>query len=103
METIQICGHPFVGPFYDLSKLPSIAGVYAPIDHRPTGYWLLDVGQSEDLRGRVSAHDRASSWHINCAGLLGVWIHPMPGSSAARRMLVESMIRTRYNPPCGDR
>src|SRR5215471_2982523 len=81
---ITLSGFPFEGPFYEASRLPSVAGIYVPLDHRATGYYVLDVGETGDLRERVSSHDRAQSWTRNSTGNLGVWIYLMPGSSEAQ-------------------
>ena len=100
---VRLSGLPFEGPYTDPHRIPAEAGIYAPLDQQAGGYYVVDVGESADIRARVSTHDRAQSWVRNSTGALGVWIYLMPRSSEAQRRDIEGRIRAQYRPPCGDR
>jgi hypothetical protein len=100
--TITIGNLSFAGPFGDAAQLEPRSGVYAILG-RPVagGNWIVvDVGESGDVRDRVSNHDRKAQWRACGHGTLGVAAHYC---SAATRMVIEQQLRRQYNPACGDR
>lgn len=98
---IPIGGHNFEGPFDDVVYLRNASGVYVILGHPEIGLpVVVDVGESGDVRARVSAHDRRSQWirqgyrRLTVAALY---------VSEHMRMPIERRLRLAYNPPCGIR
>lgn len=100
--SIKIGGFDFEGPYTDASKLRYEQGVYCILDHRSDGkYFVVDVGESEDVRTRVENHDRGDCWKRNQQGTLTVAVLYTPGMSGDRRRAIESALRDQYSPACG--
>lgn len=101
MNTIDFAGLPFEGPLSS-SALPDCEGIYAVIGAEDGPRCpVLDIGESENIRERVQNHDRVACWVSQ--GRYAFAVYRMPGSSKARRMSLESELRDRFNPPCGQR
>ena len=102
--SIKIGGYDFEGPFTDTSKLRYEQGVYSILDQRADGkYYVVDVGESEDVRTRIENHDRSDCWKRNQRGTLTVAVLYTPGMSGDRRRAIESALREQYSPACGVR
>ena len=96
---MNINGNVFSGPYSPFKGFDSvIAAVYAILDSRNT---VIDVGQSEDLNNRFPNHQRENCWRTHGIGDLGLYI--LRENSEQNRLRIESGIRQRYNPLCGDR
>lgn len=102
--TIAITGHTFEGPHPSADFIRHAAGIYVITDARSDGkVYLLDVGESGDVRDRIDNHDRRPCWSRNRQGSLGVAVLYTPGWSDLQRRLLEARIRDQYQPPCGER
>lgn len=64
---------------------------------------VLDVGESEDVRGRVEHHDRQSCWRQNCSATVTVAVLYTPGLRADQRRAIEAELRGQFQPACGER
>jgi len=98
--SITVHGYKFEGPFDSKSSLKNESGVY--IIYCPTEestYRRLDVGESEDVRGRVENHDREDCWKENCNAVRYA-AHYVSG--AQKRREIEAKIRGEYKLPCGE-
>jgi hypothetical protein len=98
---IPIGGHNFEGPYDDVAYLRNASGVYVILGHRQYGNpVVVDVGESGDIRARVSAHDRRNEWvrqghrRLTVAALY---------VNEFMRMTIERHLRLFYRPPCGIR
>jgi hypothetical protein len=101
---IQISGYHFEGPYTSTGDLRHAAGVYVILDHRlDHKWWVIDVGESEDVRTRIENHDRKSCWQRHRQGTIGVAVLYTPGWMPEHRRQLESRIRREFNPPCGER
>jgi len=101
---IEICGHTFEGPYAHTDYLRRQGGIYVILDKRLDGkWWVIDVGESGDVRERVEGHDRAPCWSSNQQGTLGVAVLYTPNWTAHQRRLLESRIREACSPTCGVR
>lgn len=100
--SITLAGYSFDGPYSSESSLRNAAGVYAVLDKRGDSYGVLDVGESGDVKDRVEAHDRRRCWERNARGSIRYAARYTPGVDAAGRRKIESAIRVKYSPPCGD-
>jgi len=102
--SLNILGYSFEGPYTDISSVRDQAGLYVICDYRSDGKWyVLDVGESEQLRTRLTNHERASCWNRHRQGQLGVAVLYTPGWTEDQRRILESTIRDAFSPPCGKR
>lgn len=101
---IEFSGFSFEGPYTSTAYLKHQQGVYTILDKRWDGKWyVIDVGESEDVKDRVENHDRKLCWDRNRQGELGVAVLYTIGWSAAQRRTLEGQIRDSFSPACGVR
>ncbi len=99
--TISIINYTFDGPFSSVNDLKNQSGVYVILgDHGAGNRQVVDVGESNDVKTRVSNHDRANCWKRQGYSKLTV---AALYTNEARRMEIESQLREHFKPPCGDR
>ncbi len=101
--SITIGRYRFEGPYFSIESLEDRSGVYAIVDRRNAGDYLIDVGESATLRTRVENHDRKDCWSRNAKGTLGAAVHYTPNLQQAGRMDIEQEIRGQYDLVCGKR
>ena len=101
--SISVGGLNFDGPYSSSDSLRHQAGVYAILDRRTDVDYLIDVGESKNVRNRVDNHDRKPCWQMNCRGSFMVAVFYTPGLNEADRVAIEQEIRRQYNLPCGER
>jgi len=82
---INIGRYRFLGPFYDILAIRNISGIYAILDCRTSGTYVLDIGESESLRDRLASHDRSPCWCQHRHGRLGIATLYLPYSDGVRR------------------
>jgi hypothetical protein len=100
--SINIHGYIFEGPYTELNKLEDLSGVYAILDHRADATILIDVGESSEVRTRITNHDRKPCWTSKSQGTLSVAVKYTPNLQQTGRKEIEQAIRTKYNPSCGE-
>ena len=76
------------------------AGLYAILCRRGNGHYLVDVGESDNVRSAVENNDRKDLWHQYCSGTLVVTVYYMLDMKQSERARIERKIRRRHNPPC---
>lgn len=96
-------GFTFEGAFTDASSLESRSGVYVIWCRTGENWRVLDVGESSDVKARVTSHDRADCWQRNCGGTIYYSATYTPNQQQPGRKQIEQAIRNAENPPCGDR
>jgi hypothetical protein len=99
--TITVGKYTFEGSYTSTDKLEDRSGVYAIHCKRDDKYYLVDVGESSEVKSRVENHDRKDCWAQNCSGTLTISVYYTPQLQQAGRMQIEHEIRNQYNPPCG--
>lgn len=93
--------YPFDGPYESATDLPAASGVYVISTKQQNGkHRVLDVGESGDVRERVSNHDRASCWDSHKRDSLYMSAYQCGETT---RMSLEGEIRKEYEPPCGEK
>ena len=97
---INVGNYTFDGPFPNSFSLRDESGVYVILDNRNEEYHLIDVGESEEVRSRVSDHPRRDCWERERQGVL---TYSALYVNEQRRMTIEQEIRNLYNHPCGER
>jgi hypothetical protein len=93
--------YEFDGPHESAGDLKKQSGVYVVSTRQANGkHRVIDVGESGDVRERVTHHDRADTWksYVNDGLFLSGYY-----CDEKERMKVERLIRAFHNPPCGDR
>jgi len=102
--SINVGNYTFDGPFDNTAALQDRSGVYVILDLRSDGkYYIVDVGESSQVKTRVENHERKDCWQRNGQGNLTVAVLYTPNLQQPGRAAIEKEIRMQYNPPCGDR
>lgn len=102
--SITIVSYRFDGPYGSTELLQDRSGVYVILDYRDDGrYYILDVGESAQVKTRVENHDRKGCWQRHRKGTLYVAVLYTPNLQQPGRSAIEQEIRRQYNPPCGER
>jgi hypothetical protein len=94
-------GFQFEGAFSSSDNLKSVSGVYVIWCKEGDNWKVLDVGEADDVKGRVSNHDRADCWKRNCFGTIYYSATYTPGLTEEQRRQIEQRIRSLTDPPCG--
>jgi hypothetical protein len=101
---ITIGRYRFEGPVYNKASLKDAAGVYVILDDQGRqGIFVLDVGESEQVRSRIEDHDRELCWLRNRRGRVCYAALYMPRSTKSQRQAVEEEVRRQFAPACGVR
>lgn len=96
---MNLSGYQFTGPYnVDLSFKRDFGAVYVIVDDQPK---ILDIGQTKNINDRVQYHDRRPCWDQNKTGSLRLYVHI--NSSEQARIQIESYLRSRHNPVCGEK
>ncbi len=103
--TFTVGSRVFQGPFQGAGETADEAGVYVVVCNEPNGgLFLVDVGESDQVRTRLAGHDRKDCWARVCAARYQA---PQFGVLYTRRISqnyrrsIEREIRQEYQPPCG--
>jgi hypothetical protein len=98
---IKIGNYNFEGPHENTAAVHARSGVYVILGRNGGQPWfVVDVGESSNVRARLDTHDRAGCWQQRGYGKLAAAVTYVP---EPRRMAIEQELRSRYNPPCGYR
>lgn len=96
---MQIEGYTFSGPYYHTKTFNRDFGcVYVLLNSLNR---VVDIGQTSSINSRIINHERKTCWIRNGCGNTGLYIYISPDENF--RLLLEKLIRTKYNPLCGDR
>jgi len=61
---ISIGQYEFEGPYKNTGPLEDSSGVYVILDYRADSkYYIIDVGESAQVKTRVETHDRKDCWN----------------------------------------
>jgi predicted GIY-YIG superfamily endonuclease len=101
--SIIVGKYSFEGPYTHTDILADRSGIYAIHCHRDNTYYLIDVGESAQVKTRVDNHDRKECWSRNCSRTLTVSVLYTPNAQQPERLQIEQELRDQYNPPCGKR
>ena len=99
----EMWGYQFDGAYTSPDSLESRSGVYVIWCKNGDNWTVLDVGESADVKERVSNHERADCWERNCSGTIYYSVTYTPNLQQSGRKEIEQKIRDLTNPPCGDR
>ena len=98
--SINIGSYYAEGPFGNENHLQASSGVYVILGRSSaaSAWSVVDIGESQNIRDRVSNHDRAQCWRGQGHAELSV---AAIYADTHNRMLIERELRTQFNPPCG--
>lgn len=98
---ITIADYVFEGPYDSLDGLRNLAGVYAVLCHKGRGaVFLVDIGESDDVRRALECHGGKPCWQDNCGGDLAVAVLYTPELNGEGRRDIVEVIRLRDYVPC---
>jgi hypothetical protein len=99
---IPIGDYSFKGPYPTLSKIENRPGLYAIISEYYDKHYLLDVGQSNDVKKAIKDHERRECWEKYRKGRIRFAVHYTPNIGSKKRTSIENSIRKIYEIiPCG--
>ncbi len=95
---MDICGYQFEGPFDEArTDFNEVSTVYVILD---VNNKLIDVGETDQLKTRLSVHERRDCWERNC-GRGNIYVAAYRSDDQSKRLLIEKQIRGFYTFPCG--
>lgn len=98
--SIQIGNYHAEGPFGNENSLQARSGVYVILgrSQQQAPWNVVDVGESGNIRDRVTCHDRAPCWRGQGHAQLAV---AAIYSDERNRQIIERQLRVQFTPPCG--
>jgi hypothetical protein len=101
--SFQRWSYDFDGAYTSSDQLRPIAGVYVVWCRVGDRWTVLDVGETDDVRGRLNNHERAGCWRRNCNGVIYYSATYTGTLNEEGRRNIEREIREAERPPCGER
>lgn len=96
-------GYEFDGPYLKPDYLRDEAGVYLVCCENTDELFVLDVGQSGNVRERLKSHERSDCWFDNCfreqVRYSATYTHNLP---EGERIRIEQLIRQLAKPLCSE-
>ena len=96
-------GYQFDGAYPSSESLQSRAGIYVIWCKTGEQWTVLDIGETTDVKERVSNHDRADCWARHCSGKIYYSATYTPNLQQSGRIAIEQRLRDLTDPPCGRR
>jgi len=100
--TIKIGGHTFNGPYTSKDSIEDKSGVYAVLCKKEDEYYMIDVGESSEVKSRLDSHDRKSCWTKECKEVITYAVRYTPNLKQKGRKEIEQEIRGKLNVSCGE-
>ena len=99
----KIAGYSFAEghPIDQYDEIKSWPGLYAILCKRGRGHYLIDIGESDDLKTELRSKGKRKLWKQKSSGDLLVSIYYTLDMEQSERKRIERKIRKRHNPPCG--
>jgi hypothetical protein len=98
--TVKIGDYYFDGPFKSTDSIEDKSGIYAVLHYKEDKCYLLDIGESSQIKKGIEEHDR-KEWEKNSKGAIEYSIYYTPKLKEHDRKEIEAKIRATYRPPCG--
>lgn len=100
---MRIQGYEFEQPYFltrtTFSNVAAVYVIYAVINGQTV--WL-DVGETDQLANRLANHERRDCWVRNAQGS-EIYVGAMQSQDENTRRNIESDLRNRLLPLCGER
>lgn len=97
----EYLGYQFDGAYASPDSLESSPGVYVVWCRCEDKWYVLDVGESEDVRKRIRNHEREDCWKQQCPYEIFYSATYTPRLRETERVKIEQRIREQANPTCG--
>jgi hypothetical protein len=100
--SFKVAGYSFMGPYPvdEIGDIKSWSGLYAILCRRGKRHYLVDVGESDNLKSELEGSDRRELWEQHCSGDLVIAVKYTIEMHQTERARMEQKIRRRHNPPC---
>jgi hypothetical protein len=100
--SFKVGGHSFTGryPVDETDEVKDWPGLYAVLCRRGNRHYLVDVGESNNLKLELERNGRRELWSQHCSGTLVVSVYYTLDMEHSERARIERKIRIRHNPPC---
>ena len=85
---------------HETDEIKDWPGLYAVLCRRGKRHYLIDVGESDNVKSEIENNDRKPLWYQNCSGTLVVTVYYMLDIEQSERIRIERKIRNRHRPPC---
>ena len=96
---VTLYGYQFNGPYDIDSGFKEVPGIYIIYTSFAR---FLDVGSTDALGSRITEHDRKSCWAKNANGS-PIYLAFMRVDDGQKRLAIESYLRDKLNPTCGEK
>lgn len=98
--SIKIGSYNFEGPYTSVNDLLDSSGVYSILGRSSDNerWSVVDIGETQRVRSRVSTHDRKRCWEGRGHRQLAAAAHY---TGERDRLAIERELRLQYQPPCG--
>lgn len=93
--TVKIGDYDFEGPFESTAAIEDKPGIYAVLHFKEGDYYLLDVGESSQIKNEIEEHDR-EEWENNSKGKIEYSAFYTPRLEEDDRREIEERIRMMY-------
>ena len=101
---IQVSQYNFEGPYQHTGQLENRSGIYVILTTNNNTNYVVDVGESSQIKDRIENHDRQSCWTRNSLnGTLSVAVLYTPHLQQSGRIEIEQELRDKFHPACGIR
>jgi hypothetical protein len=98
--TVKIGDYAFDGPFKSTDYIEDKSGIYAVLHYKEGKCYLLDIGESSQMKKGIEEHDR-NDWEKNSNSEIEYSVYYTPRLRKNDRKEIEAEIRDTYQPPCG--
>ena len=85
---------------HETDEIEDWPGLYAILCQRGKRHYLVDVGESDNVKSEVENSDRKPLWYQNCSGTLVATVYYTLDTEQPERARIERKIRNRHRPPC---
>ena len=92
--------YKFEGPYDNFSDLFYLSGVYIILDKRNEGYFIIDIGESNEIRTSIEDEVKLSKWNTVREGKLEVVVLYMQNKHKASRQMIVRDLRAGFKPLC---
>lgn len=100
---MQIAGYEFEQPYVlrttRFNDVAAVYIIYAVLNGKTV---CLDVGETDKLGERISNHERKDCWEKNSSGS-EIYVGVIQSPSEYQRRNIESELRTKLLPICGEK
>jgi hypothetical protein len=103
--SFRLADYSFMGrhPIDRMEQINNWPGLYAILCRRGSRHYLVDLGESDDLKTELEKDGRKPLWEENCSGNLIITVRYTKEMEQAERKQIEKKIRTRHKPLCRKR